>query len=86
MTEGLATQMTANDHYIFIGLWRNRSLRRASRTTRALRECDKVCEILAPCVFHAVRQHDNAFWRKRLHRTFIMSNKHYRSAEPSQRT
>jgi len=85
MTEGLATQMTANDHYIFIGLWRNRSLRRARRATKALGKCDKFCEIIAPCVFYAVRQHDYPFRRKRFNRTFIMSNKHYRAAEPSQR-
>ena len=27
-----------------------------------LRKCDEICEILAPCVFDAVRQYDNAFW------------------------
>ena len=50
-----------------------------------LRKCDEICEILTPCVFHAVRQDDNAFWRKRLNRTFIMRHKHYRAAEASQR-
>jgi hypothetical protein len=28
----------------------------------ALRECDEIREILTPCVFHAVRQQDYAFW------------------------
>ena len=27
-----------------------------------LRKCYEICEILTPCVFHAVRQDDNAFW------------------------
>ena len=27
-----------------------------------LRKRDEICEILTPCVFHAVRQDDNAFW------------------------
>ena len=85
MTGGLATHMTANDHYIFIRLWRNRSLGPGRRRAHALRKRDKICEILAPCVFHAVGQHDNAFRRKRFNRTFIMSNKHYRAAEPAQR-
>ena len=50
-----------------------------------LRKGDKICEILAPRVFHAVRQDDYAFRRQRLNRTFIMSHKHYRAAEASQR-
>jgi hypothetical protein len=29
---------------------------------RYLRKCNEICEILTPRVFHAVGQHDNAFW------------------------
>jgi hypothetical protein len=50
-----------------------------------LRKCNEICEILTPRVFHAVRQDDNTFWRKRLNRTFIMRHKDYRTTEASQR-
>ena len=77
--------MTPNDHYIFMMLWRNRSFSGATPADAALRKRDQICEILAPRIFHTVRQHDYAFRRKRFNRTFIMSHKHYRTAEASQR-
>ncbi len=64
MTAGLATHMTVNDHYIFMrAMALSPRMRQARQLTTVLRECDKICEILAPCVFYAVRQDDNAFWR-----------------------
>ena len=69
----------------FMRLWRNHSLSGATPAGPALRKRDQICEILAPRIFHTVRQHDYAFRRKRFNRTFIMSHKNYRAAEASQR-
>lgn len=66
-------------------LWRNRSLSGATPAGAALRKRDQICEILAPRIFHTVRQYDYAFRRKRFNRTFIMSHKDDRATEPSQR-
>src|SRR6476620_6844380 len=51
---------------------------------KCLCKCDEIREILAPRVFHAVGQHDNAFGRQRLDGTFIMRHEHYRAPEAAQ--
>src|SRR5579859_4412916 len=86
MAAGLTTHMSANDHVFLPGV----SVESfplpapADDPPTALRECDEIREILTPRVFHAVRQQDNAFWRKRFNSTFIMGNEHYRAAEAPQ--
>ncbi len=77
--------MTGNDHHILWAYGGIVALARTRQLTTVLRKGDKICEILAPGVFHAVRQDDNAFGRKRFNRTFIMSHKHYRATEAPER-
>ena len=62
MTAGLATHMAVNDRYILWGYGGIVAIARKRQLTTVLRKGDKICEILTPCVFHAVRQDDNAFW------------------------
>jgi len=63
MTAGLATHMAVNDHYNLWSYGGIVALGRKRQLTTVLRKGDKICEILAPRVFHAVRQDDNAFGR-----------------------
>jgi hypothetical protein len=64
MIAGLATHIAVNDHYIFNGLWQIAwSLALERQLATVLRKGDEVGEILAPRVFHSVRQDDNAFRR-----------------------
>ena len=64
MIAGLATHIAVNDHYIFNRAMADSLVLGAPRQlATGLRKRDEVGEILAPRVFHAIRQHDYAFRR-----------------------
>ena len=61
MAGGLTSRIGANDHLFLSGQVTTGPLPLVLAKWH-LRKCDEICEILAPRVFHAVRQDDNAFW------------------------
>jgi hypothetical protein len=54
--------MSANDHLFYPVMAESSPLPGERAPGKYLRKCNEICEILTPCVFHAVWQDDNAFW------------------------